>query len=78
MKFTSRDVQCPSLKNFIRTRITSDKTVIIDDYLFNVYDSTKIIEVLEHKIKKNKVGTKYTRFVPIWENHIKVLKQMSS
>ena len=79
MTFTSRDIQHDTgLRNFIRTRITSDRVKLVDGYLLNIYDTEEIIDVLKAKIKKHSKGTNCTRYIPKWKDHIKSLKAMSS
>ena len=78
MKFTSKDIECKQLRNFLRTRVHSNKTKIIDKYLFNVYDTNSVIKLLQNKIKENKNNPNHSRFIPTWEKHINTLKRMSS
>lgn len=78
MKFTSNDIKHNrSLKNFIRTSVRTDKTKIIDNYLLNIYDTSDVIDILEYKIEKHKVGN-CAKYVPLWKSHIEYLKSMQS
>ncbi len=77
MRFTTRDIADNiGMVNFVRTRAKARHTKLVDDYLLNVYDTEDIIEILNDKIKRH--DPKMNRFVPIWKNHIKYLKKMSS
>ena len=64
------------LRNFIRTQVTSNKAKIIDDYLFNIYDTRVVIKILKNKIDKHSKGTNSTRYIPSWEDHIKFLESL--
>jgi len=78
MKFTSYDIRHNrGLKNFIRTSVRTDKTKIVDNYLLNIYDTQDVIETLERKINRHKVGN-CAKFVPLWKSHIEALKSMQS
>lgn len=77
MKFTSQDIQeNKSPRNFIRTCVRAETTIIKDKFLFNVYDTKKVIKVLKMKIKKHEGNNYIAKFIPAWEQHIKYLENM--
>ena len=79
MKFTSRDIrENKPLRSFIRTQVRTDKTIVKDKYLFNVYDTQNVIKVLRMKIKKYEGGGNIAKFVPKWKQHIKYLENLGS
>lgn len=80
MTFTTKDIQHDkALISFLRNRVNHNgKTVIIGDYLYNVYNTAEVVTLIEDKIKKNKTGTNNTRFIPTWKKHLKAIKALSS
>lgn len=79
MKFTSRDIrENKPLRSFIRSQIVPSESIVKDRFLFNVYDTQNVIEVLRMKIKKYEGGGNIAKFVPKWKQHIKYLENLRS
>ena len=79
MKFTSRDIrENKPLRSFIRTQVRTDKAIVKDKYLFNVYDTQNVIKVLRMKIKKYEGGGNVAKYIPTWKQHIKYLENLGS
>ena len=79
MKFTTKDIkENKVLRNFIRTRVTTSKTRLVDNYLLNVYDTKLVIGILKDKIQHHSKGTNSTKYIPQWEAHIKYLQEMEN
>ena len=78
MKFTSKDIDNNGLKIFIRTKIKTEHTIILDNVLFNHYDTKEVIKALQSKIKKHEKGTNSTKYIPVWEGYINTLRKLES
>lgn len=81
MRFTSKDIKDNKpLRSFIRTKIRPRKevfkTVVMDNFLYNVYDSKIMIRDINRLIRKHEKGTNSTKYIPRWQGYIKVLEDM--
>ena len=82
MRFTSKDIKHNKpLRSFIRTKIKPRnevfKTVVMDNYLYNVYDSKIMIRDINKLIAKHEKGTNSTKYIPRWRGYIKTLEEIN-
>ena len=76
MKITTNQLQDKSLKEFVRSNFEAVNYKIVDNNCYGIYDSTKVIKLLERKIDKYKESGHLKRYVPKWEEYVCILKGM--
>jgi hypothetical protein len=76
VKFTKNSIVNKSLQLYLLHSIAPISHKQEKGCLVNVYESEIAIEALEAKIKKYKRDARYNRWVPLWKNHISILKAL--
>jgi len=73
MKFTTNQLPIKPLKDFVRTNFEPVNYKLVEDNCYGVYESDKVIKLLETKIEKYQDGH-LRKYVPKWEEYIEILK----
>ena len=75
-KFTKADLPegSKSLLHFLRTKCEPEAHRLINGCSMSVYDTTKITKIIQAKIKKFKHDARYNKWLPLWKNHLEILK----
>jgi len=78
MKFTKTSIQeQKKLIHYLIGNGLGEGHKVENGSLVNVYDKSKCIKHLQVKIKKHSRDARYNKFVPQWEEFIKVLHDIS-
>lgn len=81
MRFISKDIkENKPLRSFIRTKVRPRgevfKTIVLDNYLYNIYDTKHVIRDIEKLIAIHEKGTNSTCYIPRWRGYIKTLQEL--
>jgi len=76
MKFTKNDIENKSLICYLSHNCPPVAHRREKNCLVNIYESETAIEMIQAKIKTHKLDGRYNKFVPLWKNHIKILKEL--
>jgi len=79
MEFTTLDIPDQKfLKHFIRSHVNAKRHTVINGNFHAVYNTKKVIRVLELKIEKHSKGTNSTKYIPNWQSCIELLQGLKN
>jgi len=78
MRFTRNNltIENQSLLSYLLNNVTPVAHKQENGNLVSVYESDIAIENLEKKIKTHRRDARYNQWTPLWESHIKALKEL--
>ena len=76
MKFTKNDINDKTLRSYLINNVQPLAHKQENGSLVNVYDSVTAIKTLKLRIKQHQHDARYKKFTPLWENHMKILKEL--
>lgn len=74
MRFNKFDINNQPLQSYLLTNCIPVAHKQMRGKLVAVYESKTAIKSIEAKIKKHKEDNRYKKHVPLWNNHLSILR----